>query len=443
MTESHSPIRPKERAAIIQSLRAGVVPRVGLQHIAVGRAAEVAAILQDLQSASDGGAAIRFIVGRFGSGKSFFLNLASVVALEKRFLTTRVDITPDCRLHGNGGQARALFTELMRNLSSKARPDGGALAGVVERWISDVYQQHVAAGRSEDAIGTTIRERLQPLQELTGGFDLCAILTKYFQGFRAGDTALQQNALRWLRGEYGTKTEARQDLGVRAIVDDADVYDYLKLFAAFARMAGFAGLVVNIDELVVLSHRLASSKARAANYETILRILNDCLQSKVEGLIFLFGATDEALEDPRRGLFSYEALATRLAGNEFAREGVVDLAGPVIRLKSLTKEDLFVLLMNIRQVFAGGDPAKYLLPDDGLQAYLDYCARTLGDAYFRTPRDSITRFVGFLSLLEQNPGLSWQSMLGKMEDIQGAPSQSAEVAPAVPDDGDDLAHFKL
>ncbi|XXX35742.1 ATP-binding protein [Sorangium sp. So ce117] len=443
MTPAAPRLKDRERTAILQSLRAGVVPRIGLQHIQVGRKAEVAALLRDLDLAKEGGAAVRFITGRYGAGKSFFLNLVSTVALEKGFLVARADVTLDRRLHGAGGQARALFAELMRNLASKARPDGNALGGVVERWISGVLQEVTAAGGDDARVESEIATRLRPLQDLVSGFDFAAVLARYFRAHQAGDSTTQQNATRWLRAEYGTKTEARTDLGVRSIIDDASVYDYLKLFAKFARIAGYSGLVVCIDELAVLSHRLPSARARSVNYEQILRILNDALQGSVEGTVFLFGATDEALEDRRRGLYSYEALATRLAPNEFAKGDVRDLAGPVIRLQNLTPEDLYVLLHRIRDVFAYGDPAKYLLPDDGLKLYIDYCARTLGDGYFKTPRDTVTRFVGLMNLIEQDPSHNWRASLGHVNQVQVAPATSAEAPGAPVEEEGDLVSFKL
>jgi len=435
-------IKDRERTAILQSLRAGVVPRVGLHHIQVGRKAEVAAILRDLDIVKDGGASVRFVVGRFGAGKSFFLNLTSAVAIEKGFLVARADLTPDRRLHGSGGQARDLYAEWMRNLASKSRPDGGALAGVVERWISAVAQEVIAAGGDAPRVEAAILERLRPLENLVSGFDFAAVLVRYFRAFQSGDSATQSNALKWLRGEYTTRTDARQDLGVRAIIDDSDVYAYLKLFAAFSRIAGYSGIFVYVDELVVLSHRLASARARNANYEVVLRIINDCLQGNVEGLMFVFGATDEALEDRRRGLYSYEALATRLARNEFAKGDLRDLSGPVMRLENLKPEDLYVLLYRIRDVFASGDPSRWLLPDEGLHAYVSYSAKTLGEAYFKTPRDTVTRFVGLMNLIEQDPGHDWRATLGKADTVEVAPNTSAEVGPAVADE-DDLTHFRL
>lgn len=435
-------IRERDRQAILKALRAGVVPRVGLQHIQVGRKAEIQAILRDLDHAADGGAGVRFVIGRFGSGKSFFLNLATIVALEKGFLVARADITTDRRLHGTGGVARALYSELMRNLASKARPEGGALSTVIEKWVSDVM--HEAGALDADGLERALATTLKPLQELVSGFDIVKVFSAYFRGFQTGDTTMQEAAIRWLRAEYATKTEAREDLGVRAIIDDADVYDYLKLMAKLARIMGYKGLLVCLDEMVVLSHRLASSRARAANYEMVLRILNDCLQGSVEGLHVIFGGTDEFLEDRRRGLYSYEALATRLAANEFARDGVIDLAGPVIRLRSLTPEDLYVLLMRIRDVFAAGDAAKHLLPDDGLAAFVDYSRRTLGDDYFRMPRDTVVRFVGLLNLLEQDSSHDWRAALGNVTKVSVTPTTSAEASSEPPSpDEDDLVSFKL
>lgn len=432
-------IKDRDRQAIIKALRAGVVPRVGLQHVQVGRKAEVASILEDLRHAAEGGAGVRFVIGRFGAGKSFFLNLATMVALEQGFLVARADITTDRRLHGTGGQARALFTELMRNLASRARPEGGALGPVLEKWISEVALE---VGDDEEAVGEAIKSKLRPLRELVSGFELHALLHTYFQAYKKGDEETRDRVTRWLRAEYDTKTEARKDLGVRTIIEDRDFYDYLKLFAAFARIAGYKGLVVCVDELVVLSHRLASRQARHANYEAILRILNDCLQGNVEGLEILFGGTDECLTDRRRGLFSYEALATRLSQNEFDREGT-DLAGPVIMLKSLTPEDLYVLLMRIREVFARGDASKYLLPNEALSAFLEYSRRRLGEEFFASPRDTVTRFVGLLQLLENDPSLDWKAALGQADNLTVDPSTSAEAQPHPVAEVDELVQFKL
>jgi hypothetical protein len=262
---------------------------------------------------------------------------------------------------------------------------------------------------------------------------------------------LMGSALRWLRAEYRTKTESRQDLDVRSIIDDVQFYDYLKLFAAFVRIAGFAGLLINIDEMGVFSHRLNSSLARTANYEVLLRILNDCLQGNVAGIGFLFSGTSTFLEDRRRGVFSYEALATRLADNTFARTGLKDFSGPVIRLPNLSLEDLYVLLHNIRRVFALDDPAKYLIDDEGIKGFLSHCAATLGADFYLTPRDAVKPFVGLLSVIEQNPGTSWKTILSQtvidrsVDPEAGPPDADEEQPTGMPPSkpGDELATFSL
>jgi hypothetical protein len=439
-----SKIIPRERAAILQSLSAGVVPSIGLHHIQVGRLKEVDALVGDLKLVEQGGASVRFIVGRFGSGKTFFLNLIRNVAQKRKFVVAQADITTDRRFQGTGGQAKSLYSELMRNLSTRSRPDGNALQNVVERWIGDIdHEIRGSGGGTEDDVKREFSKLLRPLQDLVSGFDFVNVVTKYYEGYLGHNEELQGSALRWLRAEYSTKTEARQDLGVRSIIGDSGFYDYLKLFAAFVRIAGYAGLLVNVDELVVLSHRLSNTTSRNRNYEAILRIINDCLQGRVEGLAFLFAGTDECLEDPRRGLYSYEALATRLAPNRYASNGQQDYASPVVKLENLSPEDCFVLLANIRNVHSGGDPTNQTIPDEGIVAYLQACSETMGAAYFQTPRDTVKDFVGLLNMLEQDSSRSWQDHLkGRSPQSESMPSKQIPT-PSPGTQGDDLTEFRL
>jgi len=410
-----NPIREKERAAILSSLGAGVVPAIGLQYIQVGRKAEVNALLSDLQRVEAGGASVRFVVGRFGSGKSFFLNLIQTVALERKFVVARADITTNRRLSGTGGVARSLYSELAKNFTTRSKPEGGALGSIVERWVADVAHEIISAGGTHADVQKRIVGLLRPLQDLVSGYDFAAVLNAYYRGFSEHKQELQIAAVRWLRGEYSTKTEARSDLGVRSIIDDDSFYDYLKLMAAFVKMIGYKGLLVCLDELVVLSHRLNNKAARDRNYEAILRILNDCLQGSVDGLAVVFAATDDCLTDKRRGLFSYEALATRLASNRFAGGDHVDLSGPVVQLANLTPEDCFVLLRNIRCVFCRGQNEDALLPESAIVAYLESCQRRMGAAYFQTPRETIKDFVGLLNVIEQNPTANWQQLIANIK----------------------------
>lgn len=437
-------IKAKDRDTVIQSLQAGVVPRRGQQLIQVGRVEEIKALIRDLDRMAEGGAAFRFAIGEYGSGKTFFLALVRSIALEKKFVTAQADLTPDRRLHATGGQARSLYAELMYNLSTRTKPDGGALPSVVERFVTSA----VSEGRDREVDPeVVIRERLEHLSEMVGGYDFAEVIAAYWRGFDQGDETLKMNAIRWLRGEFTTRTDARQALGVRTIVDDANVYDQLKLFTQLVRLAGYAGLLICLDELVNL-YKLPNTQARKSNYEQILRILNDCLQGNVEGLGFILGGTPDFLMDTRRGLYSYPALQSRLAENTFAVNGLVDYNNPVLRLGNLSPEDLFVLLSKIRHVFAYGNPEEYLLPDAGIQAFMEHCLTRIGEAYFRTPRNTIKAFIDLLSVLEQNKQVSWKDLVSQVNLDRESnpdllPSQNGKAALSDRMEDDDLASFRL
>ncbi|RLB86613.1 MAG: ATP-binding protein [Deltaproteobacteria bacterium] len=439
MSNKKPKLRPRERDAIIQSLRAGVTPRTGLQHIQVGRVKEVEALFKDIERVVDGGSAFRLIIGDFGSGKSFFLQLIRIIALKKGLVTIHADLAPDRRIHATGGQARNLYAELMRNLSTRTKPDGNALTSVVERFITEARKKAKATDQKVNAV---IESRLNSLTELVGGYDFAKVISAYWQGHKEEDEHLKVDAVRWLRGEFSTKTDARQALGVRSIVTDSSVYDHLKLFSLFVRQAGYGGLLVILDEMVNL-YKLSSKKARVSNYEQILRMLNDCLQGSAEYIGFLFGGTPDFLYDPRKGLFSYEALQSRLAENPFAKTaGVVDYTSPTLHLASLSPEEVYVLLGNLRHVFASGDPEKYIVPDEALASFLEHCSKKIGDAYFRTPRNTIKAFVDMLAILEQSDTLKWHQLIERVDIQQEINTDMPEVETDTSED-DELATFKL
>ena len=430
-----APIRAKDRDAVIQSLRAGVVPRAGQHLIQVGRGREVETLVGDIDRVADGGSSFRFVIGEYGAGKTFFLNLIRAVAMERKLVVASADLNPDRRLHASGGQARSMYAELMRNMATRTKPEGGALAGVVEKFIATAKSEAKSSGQSTETI---VRSKLEQLTELVNGYDFADVIAAYCRGAEEGQDQLKSDAIRWLRGEFSTRTDARAALGVRAIVDDSSVYDQLKLMARFVRLAGFGGLLVSLDELVNL-YKLANSQARNANYEQLLRMLNDSLQGTAVGLGFMLGGTPEFLMDTRRGVYSYSALQSRLAQNTFAVDGLVDFSGPVVRLSALTAEDFYLLLGKIRHVYASGDPERYLLPDPAIAGFMEHCANRIGDSFFRTPRTTITSFINLLAVLEQNPEADWKSLLGQV-DI--APDTGGNNELAVEPD-DELASFKL
>lgn len=428
-------IKVKDRDSLINSLRAGVVPKVGQHLIQVGRKGEMDAFLADINMIQNQGSSFRIVIGNYGAGKTFFLNLIRSIAVQQRLVTMHADLTPDRRLHSSGGQARSLYVELVKSMSTRSKPDGGALSGVVEKFISDCK---VEAASRDITASEIIHEKLKHIKELVGGYDFATVISTYCEGFEEGREELMDGAIRWLKGEFSTKTEAKNFINVRNIIDDQSVYDHIKLLARFIKLAGYGGLVVCLDEMVNL-YKLSNTQARNSNYEQILRILNDTLQGASEGIGFILGGTPEFLTDTRRGLYSYEALKSRLAENAFATDGLVDYSGPIMRLSNLSQDDFYVLLEKIRHVYASGDHAKYLIPDAAIKQFMHHCANQLGNNYFKTPRNVITSFINMLAILEQNPGESWGDLIGAIE----VKPDSDGVKDLELDRDVEFAHFKL
>ena len=383
------------------------------------------------------------MIGEYGAGKTFFLNLIRLIGLERKLVTVHADLAPDRRIHATGGQARSLYAEAVRNMATRTKPDGGALASVVERFVTDAVKEAQQAGA---AVESVIDQRLAALQDEVGGYDYAVVLKSYWRGSEDGDEARKAAALRWLRGEYSTRTEARQALGVRTIIDDRHRLRCLEVargFRAVGRIWRPVRRVRRARQPVQAPER-ASRATRTSSRSCAF--LNDVLQGNVRGLGFALGGTPEFLLDTRRGLYSYQALQSRLAENAFAKGGLIDLSGPVVRLQNLTPEDMLILLTNIRTVFASGDPARHLVPDEALASFMEHCNGRIGEAYFRTPRNTIRAFVQLLAVLEQNPGIDWRTLLGEVEvgaDAAGDPDGSDIDAASTTGADDELVSFRL
>lgn len=392
---------PKRIAAvIINSLKGGVVPRIGLPYITVGREREIAALLHDLDLVEEGGASFRFLVGRYGSGKSFLIQTIRTHAMGRGFAVADADLSPERRLQGGQGQGLATYRELVRNLSTKTRPEGGALQLVLDRWVEEVRSG------GENALA----ERLAPLQEMVHGFDFARVLSLYFEASQEGDDERRASAIRWLRGEYRTKTEARSELGVGACITDDSWYEYLKLFAQFLVGAGYKGLLVMIDELVNL-YKIPNAVTRQYNYEKILTLYNDTLQGKAQHLGIIMGGTPQSIEDRRRGVFSYEALRSRLTQGRFAGAGLADMLAPAIHLEPLTYEELLVLIEKLADIHAGYFGYERVVTEVQLVDFLKIEFGRVGADTHLTPREVIRDFIELLDIVCQNPQTDVEALL--------------------------------
>lgn len=410
-TASAAPRVPKRVAAVIlNSLKGGVVPRIGLPYITVGREVEIRALLTDLSLIADGGASFRFLVGRYGAGKSFLLQTIRTHAMGEGFVVADADLSPERRLQGGQGQGLATYRELIRNISTKTRPEGGALNLILDRWVASCA----------DADEPAVNAQLAPLEEMVHGFDFTRMLRRYRAAVSEGDEETMSRVTKWIRGEYRTKSEARAELGSSTIISDDDWYDYVKLIARFLVCSGYKGMLVLIDELVNL-YKIPNAITRQYNYEKILTMYNDTLQGKAQYLGMIMGGTPTSIEDRRRGVFSYEALRSRLAQGRFAREDLKDMLAPIIRLQPLTYEELLVLIEKLMQIHAGYFGWTPTLTENDLVDFLKIEFGRVGADTHLTPREVIRDFIELLDILCQNPDANVAELLQSVGGVTLAP----------------------
>lgn len=400
---------PKRIAnTVINSLKGGVVPRVGLPYIAVGRKNEINALLHDVDIIADGGASFRFVVGKYGSGKSFLLQTIRNYVMDRNFVVADADLSPERRLQGRKGEGLATYKELIRNLSTKTRPEGGALTLILDRWISNVQSEVVAAGTSvsDPTFPKEVEKRIyavvSALQDMVHGFDFARLLTMYYQAFTEGNDMLKGHIVKWFRGEYVTKTEAKAELGVNIIISDEDWYEYLKLFALFLKKAGYSGMLVLIDELVNI-YKVPNSITRQYNYEKILTMYNDALQGKASHIGIIMSGTPQCVEDTRRGIYSYEALRSRLAEGRFADETRRDMLAPVIRLEPLTHEEMLVLVEKLADIHAQLYEYTCSMTEEDFADFIRIEFERIGADAHITPREVIRDFIELLNIVYQHP----------------------------------------
>lgn len=435
---------PKRIAsAVINSLKGGVVPRIGLPYITVGRETEINALLHDVNIIAEGGASFRFIVGKYGSGKSFLLQTIRNYAMDRNFAVADADLSPERRLQGTKGQGLATYKELIRNLSTKTRPEGGALTLILDRWISNIQSETaVQSGLSPDdpafskLVEQKIFEVIGSLNEMVHGFDFAKLLTRYYQSYLSGDDVTKTKVVKWFRGEYTNKTEARAELGVNIVISDDDWYEYIKLFAVFLKKAGYNGLLVLVDELVNI-YKIPNSITRQYNYEKILTMYNDTLQGKAQYLGIIMCGTPQCIEDTRRGVYSYEALRSRLAEGRFGREGVKDMLAPVIRLSPLTYEEMLVLIEKLAEIHADLFSYEQTVTEEDMVNFIKIEYGRIGADTNITPREVIRDFIELLNIVCQNPEIQIGELLSSGDFAYAKPQPEDDAI------GEEFAQFEI
>lgn len=427
-------IKPKEATAIINSLLGGVVPRIGLQHITVGRSLEVEAFLTALEDVKNGHSMMKFWIGDYGSGKSFMMHLLNAVAMKQKFVVANADFTPDNRLYSTQGSSVLLYSAIIENLAIQTRPEGGALPTLLDKWIEQVMTE------TAEQLNIDINDTRQPANarkvkqkmesklnelEITGSYEFPKVILKYFEGYINEDDELRKNALRWLKGEYNTKSHARNDLGVREIIDDSTYYDMLKNLCRLFVSIGYSGFMINLDEAINL-YKIPRGVNREKNYEKLLSMYNDCFQGQVSNLFINVAGTEDFLENERRGLFSYQALKSRLETNKHERKGVRDFAQPVIRLLPLDNSEIFVLLQNLKLIFDLNYKTNIDIDKEEIRQFMEDIFNKPGADEFLTPREVIRDFLNILSILRQNPGLDKKQLIADIRIRDERPVENIE-----------------
>ena len=421
MNEENRKVPKRIAQTVLNSLKGGVVPRIGLPYITVGRKSEIEALLHDVDIITEGGASFRFIVGRYGSGKSFLLQTIRNYVMDRGFIVADADLSPERRLQGTKGQGLATYRELIGNLSTKTKPEGGALTLVLDRWISTVQSeaaQETGLAPGDPALTQAVDRKIYAVtasvSELVHGFEFARLLSAYYHAYVNGDDETKAKVVRWFRGEYNLKKEAKEELGVNMIITDDDWYDYLKIFATFFRLAGYAGMMIMIDELVNI-YKIPNTITRQYNYEKMLTMYNDTLQGKARYFGIIMGATPQAVEDKRRGIYSYEALRSRLSEGKFSRPGARDLLAPVIRLEPLTAEEMLVLCEKLADMHAGLYGYSRTIGAEDLVAFIKLEYGRIGADQNITPREVIRDFIELLDLLYQHPTMTLAALLESEE----------------------------
>lgn len=427
-------INPKEASTIIKSLEAGVVPDIGLGHLLVGRKAEVDELIKILSHIEDGDSDLRFWVGDFGSGKSFMLKTIENLALSKNFVVSTIDLNPSRRFYATDRKAVNLYSTVLENIRTKNLRSGNVIESIIEQWISTIFKnlsdekgydlKELMAGFYRDEVIGIILETLSRFEAVGLSYELGQAISKYYEGFITGDRILKLKAIRWIRGDITTKTEAKKELGINEIINDDNYFEAIKNLAELFREIGYQGFVINFDEAVNL-YKLPHSTTRQRNYEKILNIYNECKSNLAKGLFINLAATRKTVFDESRGLASYGALKGRLGTEASMDSDFINTNKTVLGLKVLSDEEIYTLLENLVSIYNIHYKTKIDFTSDQIVTYMEGQLNRPGADEFLTPRAVIKDFIEILDIKRQNPDAEISDLLrekfGKLTPVNKDP----------------------
>lgn len=413
-------INPKEADNIIKALEAGVVPRRGIQHLLVGRHKEVEEVILILDNIKQGESDIRFWVGDFGSGKSFMMRTIESLAVQKNFAVSTIDLTPTRRFYASDGKAQSLYNEIVDNIIIQTSQDGNAIKTIIEEWINSIITSvserdkipasQLLVKENKGIIEKEILNITSSFKSVGLSYELGQAISKYYEGLMEDNQVLKLKALRWIRGDISTKTESKNELGIKRIINDDNWYEAIKNLAELFSDIGYSGFVINFDEAVNL-YKLPMSQTRERNYEKILNIFNECKSNTARGLFVNFGATRKTIFDERRGMSSYGALKGRLGNESSLDSKLINTNKTVLPLKPLTTEEIYTLLENLKNIYNIHYRLDIDMTMENIKLYMEEQLNRPGALEFLTPRAVIKDFLEILDMIRQNPDVETETII--------------------------------
>ena len=386
---------------VLHALSGGTVPDNGLPYIAVGRRDEVAALTQDMEQVAEGYSTFRLLEGPYGTGKSFMLKLVKNEALLRGFVVMECELAPERKLCGTKREGLETYRCLMSRMSTRTCPGGNALEEVLDTWLDGCRERAAEEGiEGEQELLDAVLKYGQPLKKkltaLPHGFDFYEVFWIYIKSALTGGLDQKDRALRWMRGEYRNRTEAKKALKVNAVIEDGDWFSYLKLWAVLVREIGYTGLYVLLDELTQITRNIVHSTTREHNFERLLSIYNDCYGNEARYMGMILCGIPSSIHDSKRGIFSYEALKSRLSNSSLQGEDLYH--APVIRLSMLTAEEFVTLLERLEAMHALLHEREGYFTEEERIRFVNHEYHRIAASNHLTPREFIRDFLTILDL---------------------------------------------
>lgn len=391
------------RWTLLNALRNGTVPDLGLEEIAVGLDPQVAAVEEGLAFVSRGKSGYKFLRGDYGAGKTFLSSLVCSQATEKGFLFSKVVVsaadTPLYRLI-------SVYRRLCEGLSRNTRNPGGQFRSILDRWLyslEEKVEELHGIGEDDDgfaeAVSAQVDRELLELGDTAGRMAAC--IKGYHQAQLAGDYGQAMALLDWMTGNDKVAASMKKTAGVTGSLGSEDVLPFLQGLLQIVRASGEQkGLVVVIDEVETIL-RLRRPE-RTKSLEVLRQLVDACDRHEFPGLYLLFTGTPDFFDSPQ-GVPSLPPLHDRIKVS-FQDDLPDNLRQPQIRLRAFDQARLEAVAKKVRQVYPAAMPLEQVVTDDVIIALSDAMTAGFGGRIEVIPRLFLRAWVDLLDRADQHPG---------------------------------------